>query len=252
MPGGDLRRGGQARNESAAFTLIELLVVMAIIAILAALLLPTLATAKSQGEQAKCLSNLKQLQLAWHMYLMDNNDTVPVNGSDANGIYAAGVAGDWVVGCAKTDTNAANLEQGTLYPYVPNAQVHHCPADRSTVYQHGQLQRFRSYSMSAWLNGMPGSPARGAAVRPASQVFVFLDEEENSIDDGFFLIFYADDTRWPNMPSSRHDQGANLSFADGHCVRWGWKAPKLFPANASSPGDLADLRRLQAALPLLQ
>ena len=57
-----------------AFTLIELLVVIAIIAILAALLLPVLAKAKQTAQTAACLSNLKQLGLAWVMYSDDNND----------------------------------------------------------------------------------------------------------------------------------------------------------------------------------
>ncbi len=61
------------------FTLIELLVVIAIIAILAALLLPALSRAKQEAYTAVCINNQKQLQLAWLMYLEDNNGKLPRN-----------------------------------------------------------------------------------------------------------------------------------------------------------------------------
>jgi prepilin-type N-terminal cleavage/methylation domain-containing protein len=61
------------------FTLIELLVVIAIIAILAAMLLPALARAKQSGLSVQCMSNKKQLQLAWMMYAQDNADTLADN-----------------------------------------------------------------------------------------------------------------------------------------------------------------------------
>ena len=67
----------RCRTSKAAFTLVELLVVIAIIAILAALLLPSLVQGKQKAYQTQCLSNLKQLAVAIHLYADDNHDTLP-------------------------------------------------------------------------------------------------------------------------------------------------------------------------------
>jgi prepilin-type N-terminal cleavage/methylation domain-containing protein len=61
----------------AAFTLVELLVVVAVIALIASLLLPALGKAKEKGREARCVSNLKQLGVAFHLYLGDYNERFP-------------------------------------------------------------------------------------------------------------------------------------------------------------------------------
>jgi prepilin-type processing-associated H-X9-DG protein len=83
-------------------------------------------------------------------------------------------------------------------------------------------------------------------------VFVFIDENEDGIDDAHFLTWPNPDDRWVNRPADRHGQGGVLSFGDGHVERWQWKWPKRFKPEesywkqAANARDLQDLRRLQA------
>src|SRR5580704_10085935 len=230
-----------------AFTLIELLIVIAIIAILAALLLPTLSKAKEKARQINCLSNLKQLQTAWLMYADEYSQTLPQNLTDGNGPFYSSPANSWVVGNALLSTEI-NLEDGVLYPYVPNSRVYHCPTDTSTMYNSGN-PRVRSYSLDCYLYGnQPASVTSLMEIPDTAEVFAFLDESEQSIDDGEFGMNPAPDAQWLNLASDRHSIGANITYADGHAALHKWLAPKIFVAlnqPAAGPADRQDLLFLQ-------
>ena len=221
------------------FTLIELLVVIAIIGILAALLLPAFSSAKARVQRSSCLNNLKQLAVAWTMYCGENHGRLPTCVP-----YHAGICTNrdaWVLGNAETvpqdpaygqvdpgvvdATNANCITHGTLFPYVSSKDVYRCPLDRRTE---GGVPYVRSYSMNNWMNGL--SPAawipsldpsrkvytQDTSIPAPSRLFVFIDEDEYSINDGLFVVIIDPGMYMNDIPTRRHKPSLPLSFADGH------------------------------------
>jgi prepilin-type N-terminal cleavage/methylation domain-containing protein/prepilin-type processing-associated H-X9-DG protein len=235
----------RSRNHrpSDGFTLIELLVVIAIIAILASLLLPALAKAKAKSQGIACASNLRQLGLALALYAGDNAGFFPRNILEGSGNSANWVTieGGWVLGNAKKDRTDANLRDGVLWKYVQNIGVYKCSTARSNVLGQPGLRRFRSYSLSLWLNGHDG-PSSHPITHPATilkdtgaarpvEIFSFICANERSIDTGCFGPWYGpvDTFYWANTPGELHNQGAYLAFLDGHVARHRWHyTPKRY------------------------
>ena len=254
------RPAGLRHGSFGAFTLIELLVVIAIIAILAALLLPALAKAKAKAQGIGCLSNTKQLALAWRMYSDDFNDRVANNYGVQQTIDAinAKVFDNWVnnvmewTASGSTEdvsiTNNAWVINGVLGKYTSGAiNVYKCPAD---VYlspaqrNAGWTRRNRSLSMNSMFGrfSIGHDPSVDPTVighnwgfqeykqflkqndvpRP-SKTWLFVDEHPDSINDGYFIT-NPDDNHWDDVPAAYHNGACGFSFADGHSEIRKWKS----------------------------
>ena len=111
-------------NRQRAFTLIELLVVIAIIAILAAILFPVFAQAREKARQAACMSNLKQIGIAFMMYMQDYDGLLP-DRRDLKDSLPGGFH-PWTV-WPPTDPRAG-WAAIVLEPYTKNDQIWSCPS----------------------------------------------------------------------------------------------------------------------------
>jgi prepilin-type processing-associated H-X9-DG protein/prepilin-type N-terminal cleavage/methylation domain-containing protein len=240
-----------------AFTLVELLVVIGVLAILAGLLVPVLGQAKAKGYAVSCLNNQRQLVVAWQVHADDNEDRAAANfGKDqvleeiANGTYRNWVNNvmDWSDN--PMNTNTALLFAGGIGPYLSGVEgVFRCPSDfalSDLQHQLGWRSRVRSYSMNLMVGDAGNFSASGAntnnpyyrqffttaEIPQPSDIFVFIEEHPDTLDDGYFLNKpYS--TNWIDLPASYHGGGANVAFADGHVEQHKWVVSSTrYPARA--------------------
>lgn len=249
----------QIHPAAKAFTLVELLAIIAVVALLACVVVPALARAKQSPQTALCLSNHKQLILAALMYVEDDGGLwFPNQSSGQTGER------DWVTDIENfTAGNPNNYDlrvlsnPGTNFfaNYIKSPRIFHCPGDQSRV---PEGPRIRSVSANAavgtvW-NGAElscplkrGDPVTGQwlsgfltdcnntfrryaktsdMVAPApAQLFVFLDEHANSINDSEFEVQVANTNigaDWIDIPASYHNGAVGISFADGHVEMHKW------------------------------
>ncbi|HEX4644443.1 MAG TPA: prepilin-type N-terminal cleavage/methylation domain-containing protein, partial [Verrucomicrobiae bacterium] len=154
-----------------AFTLLELLVVLATLAILAAMLLPALARAKPNSHGMQCMSNQKQLTLAWLLYADDNGQNLPPNenGGSGSGTGTVDITKTWANGWLNwipdnTDnTNLQFLANALLGNYLQRqTRAFKCPADIYTCVEGNKaMPRVRSVSMNGYIEGNAYLTAKG-------------------------------------------------------------------------------------------
>ncbi len=199
-----------------AFTLVELLVVIGIIALLISILLPALNRAREHAQSIKCLSNLRQLGIAFMAYVQDDkNQRFP-----GPALGGGGWPEDWIYWQSGRSLNDSRVLIGKRF----NPANYRCPSDPNP--------EMRAYAYSYSVNGLiclydTRGSLRLSEIHNSARKILLIDESSATVDDGCWAVLhYWSDGQ--NLLSNRHDRYSeqktdpnagrgNVAFCDGHC-----------------------------------
>ena len=230
------------------FTLIELLTVIGVIALLLALLIPVLRSAREMGQRAVCLSNLRQLTLAWLAYADEHDGkivygsafgTASFGGTRAQPLYLNGWVGRAFLFPESRSAVIENPNKGALWPWIQDVDVYRCPrghkghaATYSTVVSANNGSKVEGTYLADSGGLELGKRVERTVLKltrltdiispGAGQRAVFIDMGQTPLSGDFYVLYLY--PRWKySPPPIRHGDGTTLSMADGHAEYWKWK-----------------------------
>ena len=216
------------RKGLTGFSLIELLVVIAIISLLTGILMPVLAVARENGRRASCQSNLKQIGLAFELYLDDNHDTYPCNGDP---FLWMGRKWRWPLQTYLALT--AKQDGGPMKSKVGGPNVLLCPSDRLAAQKWDGTSY--SYSMAFYhspaqidsLTKIEETWTKALSCQPQSRSFVKYPSYKALVTE------WLSNHESPHVAWNSWEGGRVYLFADGHCRYL--KATGIKPGNDNWP-----------------
>ena len=216
------------RRTRRAFTLVEVLSTVGLISVLVAMLLPTLSSARAQANRTACLSNMRQLAIAFTLYLNDNGGRFPRPAQ-----HLVPKPEDWIWYQPDRDRECGAIARYASRPFDPG--LYRCPADDaashpaqpSILLGAPPLRYQYSYTVNEYICRLwPNQTLRISQVRNPSEKILLIDESAATIDDGCWA-WQPNQGGGKNVLSNRHDRKAedpkhadagrgNVAFADGH------------------------------------